>query len=340
MIRPRLAVWVAAVAVVGSLMSRPNAVQAQGRTHAVIVVGLGGTQEYRDRFHTQALALKAALTQRHGLASENVIYLGERPEDDPAQIDDKSTRANLLRVLGEVGLRSQPLDRLLVILIGHGTASRAEAQFNLSGPDLTPSDFQAGLIGFPTQTLALVHTGSASGGFVAPLSGPNRIIITATRTERERNATDFTQFFVEAMTSDGADLDKDERTSLLEAFLYARQETERYYEDENQLLTEHAMLDDNGDGEGISDAGLTGPDGPLAATFQLGGVSGTAGQTPDDPELARLYQERDEIQGRIDQLRAVREAMTEDAYLDAIEEMLVELALKSRDIRVKEGGGA
>ena len=315
----------------------PQAVSGQGRTHALVVVGLGGAAEYRDRFHAQAVALQAALTERHGI--ESVVYLGERPEIAPELIADKSTRANVLKVLGELSQRSGPEDRLLVILIGHGTVDRSEAQFNVPGPDLTPTDFQLGLIAFPTQTLALVHTGSASGGFVQPLSGPNRIIITATRTARERNATEFAQFFVDAVTGESADLDKDERLSLLEAYLYSREEVERFYEEENEILTEHSVLDDNGDGQGSYEAGLTGPDGPLAATFHLGGVSGTAAQTPDDPELARLYEERGEIQGRIDQLRAVRDVMDEDAYLDAMEELLVELALKAREIRAKEGGG-
>ena len=321
-----------------AIMALPVGLQAQGKTHAVIVVGLGGSAEYRGRFHDQAVALKTALTERHGIPEENVVYLGERPQDAPDVIADKSTRDNLFRVLGQIGARAQPLDRLLLVLIGHGTSDRDGTQFNLSGPDLTPSDLQTWLIPFPTQTLALVHTGSASGGFLATLSGPNRIIITATRTERERNFTEFPEFFVGAFTEEGADLDHDERLSLLEAFLYARQEVARLYEEQNEILTEHAMLDDNGDGEGSHDAGLTGPDGLLASTFQLGGVSATAAQVPDDPELAVLYEQRVEIQGRISQLRAVHDAMEEDAYLSAMEELLVELAFKAREIRALEGG--
>jgi hypothetical protein len=154
------------------------------------------------------------------------------------------------------------------------------------------------------------------------------------------NATEFGQLFAEAIAEGGADLDHDDRVSLLEAFLYTRREVERYNEDENEILTETAVLDDNGDGTASPDAGLAGPDGPLAATFHLGGVSGTAGQTPDDPALAGLYAERNEIQGRITGLRALRDGMTEDEYLDALEPLLVELALKSREIRAIEGGGS
>lgn len=313
---------------------------AQGRTYAIIVVGLGGAAEYRESFHAEASQIYRALTGRHGMSPEDVTYLGEDIDVDPEIISLRSTRANVLQLLGEIAQKAGPMDRVLIVLIGHGTSGRNEPQFNLPGPDLTPSDFQLGLMAFPTQTLALVHTGSASGGFIAPLSGPNRILIAATKTARQLNATEFGQFFAQAVAGEGADLDHDGRTSLLEAFLYARQEVERYYEDENELLTENAVLDDNGDGEASRDAGLAGPDGPLAATFHLGGISGTAAQTPEDPILARLYEERGEIQGRIDELRAVRDAMTEDQYFDAMEPLLIELALKNREIRAQEGNAA
>jgi len=322
----------------GALLLSTTPAWGQGRTHAVIVVGLGGAEEYRASFHAEALQIYESLTGRFGIPEEDVTYLGERVETDPAIISDRSTRANVLRVLGEIAQKVQPEDRVLVVLIGHGTSANGETQFNLPGPDLTPDDLQLGLMAFPTQTLALVHTGSASGSFVAPLSGPNRIIVAATRTERERNATEFGQFFAEALAQDVADLDHDERLSLLEAYLYARAETERYYQDENEMLTEHSILDDNGDGTGSHDASLAGPDGQLAATFHIGGFSGTSAQVPDDPVLQRLYAERNEIQGRIDQLRAVRDSMGEDEYFDAMEPLLVELALKNREIRDREGG--
>jgi hypothetical protein len=333
-------VRIAAALLLAVVLATPAHLAAQGRTHAVIVVGLGGEEQYRQSFHAEASQIYDALIDRHGLPPEYVTYLGEKIDVAPDMISMRSTRANVLQLLGEIAQEAEPLDRLFVILIGHGTTGREEPQFNLPGPDLVPSDVTQGLMAFPTQTLALVHTGTASGGFIAPLSGPNRILIAATRNERQLNATEFGQFFAAAIAGDDADLDKDERVSLLEAFLYTRREVERLYEDENELLTENAVLDDNGDGTPSHDAGLSGPDGPLAATFQLGGISGTAAQVPDDPELARLYEQRNEIQAQIDEVRALRESMTEDQYLDAIEPFLIQLALKNREIRALEGGGS
>lgn len=309
-----------------------------GRTHALIVVGIGGTAEFRESFHAEAAQIYTALTTTHGLAKEDVIYLGERVETAPEMISNTSSRANVLEVLGGLSQRIGPTDRVLVVLIGHGTDQGGEAQLNVPGPDLTPTDFELAGLAFPSQPLALVHTGSASGGWVEPLAGANRIVIAATRTAREQNATEFGQFFAQAIAGEGADIDHDSRVSLLEAFLYAKAETQRYYEEQNEMLTEHAVLDDNGDGEGSTEASLEGPDGVLASTFALGGAAAAAVMT-DDPVLARLYQERDAIQRSIDELRIARAALTEDQYLERMEPMLVELALKNREIR-EAGGGA
>jgi hypothetical protein len=313
-------------------------VHAQARAHVVIVVGIGGTAEFRESFHAEASLIYTALTEKHAIPADDVVYLGERVDVAPSMISEQSTRANVLRVLGEISQRAAAGDRVLVVLIGHGTESNGEAQLNLPGPDLTPSDFQLASLAFPTQQLALVHTGSAGGGWVQPLAGPNRIIISATRSSREQNATEFGQFFAEAISGEGADLDHDGRVSLLEAFMYARQEVVRHYEEQNEMLSEHAILEDDGDGEGSLDAGLESTEGRLAATFTIGGSARTRTQDTDDPVLARLYGERVDIQRRIDELRVVRNALTEDEYLARLEPLLVELALKNREIQ--ERGGA
>ena len=69
---------------------------------------------------------------------------------------------------------------------------------------------------------------------------------------------------VAAFADEGADTDKDERVSLLEAFDYARLEVARVYESDNRLLTEHALLDDNGDGAGSTAPSPDSADGAAA----------------------------------------------------------------------------
>jgi hypothetical protein len=168
------------------------------------------------------------------------------------------------------------------------------------------------------------------------LSGPNRVVITATKSAFERNESKFARFFVDALSKDGADADKDDRVSLLEAFRYAAAETKRFYENETKLQTEHAQFDDMGMKEGVAEPDGREKQGLLARRFFLDG-----GMSPqlaaNDPRLAALYKEKFAIEDQIDQLRAKKTTMTADAYDDALETLLVNLARKARTIRELEG---
>ncbi len=320
-----------------------QAVSAQA-TRVLIVVGLGGDPGYRDTFHRWATDLRSAAVGHLGVPPDQVTYLGERPEDAPDLIEGKSTKENIASALGRMAEEAGSRDRILLVLIGHGSGQGEGVEFNLPGPDLTPAELDAMLRVFTTQTVGVVNTSSSSGPFVGALSGPNRVVLTATRTAQERNETQFGGFFAAALNSEDSDLNKDGRISLREAFEYATREVDRYYEERNLLATEHAQLDDDGDGAGSTELGEDASDGALAGTFWLGSGSAVAaaGVSPDrisDPELLRLYQEKAELELRVQELRALRGQMEESRYEAELEKLLVDLALKNREIREKGGGG-
>lgn len=307
-------------------------------THMIVVTGLGGSPEFADLFHTQASGLVQAARGRWGLAEAQVTWLADDPARDPA-IGGRSTREEIEGALTALAARAAPNDAVLLVLIGHGTGQGAESKLNLPGPDVTGSDLAVWLGAFTTQTVAVVNTASASGGFVATLSAERRIVVTATRSPGESERTHFPGFFVEAFRDEGADTDKDGRVSLLEAFGYARTEVERYYERENQLLTEHALLDDDGDGEGSTEPSGAGGDGVLAGRFFLAASSpAVAGRAADSPQLRALLEEKARIETGIAELRARRDEMTQEAYDAALEALLVELATVNRAIRALEDG--
>jgi hypothetical protein len=79
-------------------------------------------------------------------------------------------------------------------------------------------------------------------------------------------------------------------------------------------------------------------DGAVARRVFLGGGGGTvAAASANDPRLAALYKERFAIEAQIDDLKKRKSALSSDAYDDALENLLVELALKARQIRALEG---
>lgn len=318
------------------LLVLPGAGRAQA-THLVVVTGLGGDPEMRRSFHEWAVRLVDTARTRFRLPDERVVYLAERPDLDPERIDGPSRREVVTGTLQRLADAAGADDRLLLVLLGHGSWSRESARFNLPGPDLTASGLDDVLSAWGSRTVAVVNAASASGAWTPILSGPGRIVLTATRSGRERNATRFGEFFVDALAGDGADVDQDGSVSLLEAFDYARREVARRYEERNLLLTEHAQLDDDGDGEAtLEPADSAGADGARAAAFVLGGDARTA---DDDPELAPLYDERRRLEERVRDLRARKDDMETAAYRDSLEAVLLQLARLSRRIRALEEGG-
>ena len=328
----------AALAALALAALLPPTLTAQN-THILLISGLGGDPEYTEAFHGWLSRFADAATERYGVPAERITYLGERTELDPTRIRARSTADNIRAAFVEIGAAMAPADELIVLLAGHGTFRNNEARFNIPGPDLTPEDIDDLLDGLGQRRITFVNTATASGPFVPALSAPNRAIITATRSGRERNLTRFGMHFVDAFADEGADVDKDARVSMLEAFGYAMREVERQYEGDNLLLTEHAVLDDNGDGEGSREIDELQGDGALARTVFLGSAGGAAGGEAVSPALRALYEEKAAIEARIADLRRVKAQLPIERYEDELEDLLVELALKNREIRAAGGSG-
>ena len=326
---------VLAALALGALL--PTTLAAQN-THILLISGLGGEAEYTEAFHGWLSRFADAATEKYGVPPERITYLGERTELDPTRIRARSTAENIRAAFVEIGASMAPADELVVLLAGHGTFRNNEARFNIPGPDLSPEDLDGLLDGLGQRRITFVNTATASGPFVAALSAPNRTIIAATRSGRERNLTRFGLHFVDAFADDGADVDKDARVSMLEAFGYALREVEREYEGGNLILTEHAVLDDNGDGEGSREVDELAGDGALARTVFLASLGGAEAGGVVSPELRALHEEKAAIEASIADLRRVKEQLPPERYEDELEELLVELALKNREIRAAGGG--
>ena len=310
-------------------------------THLLVIVGIGGDAEHRARFHGWASRLVDAATAQVGLDPADVHYLGERPDDDPDRIDGRSTRESIEAALAAIAGRAGADDTIVIVLIGHGSAGQEESRFNLPGRDLSADEFAMLLSPFTTQRIVFANLASASGEFVKALSGSRRTIITATKTGRERNDTVFGEHFTAAFGADDEpDLDKDGRVSVLEAYTYARRQVAQTYENDGLLLTEHALLDDNGDGEGSHEPDPNEADGAVARTIFLAPRPGeaTGAMTADaSPELRALYDERRALEERIDVLRASKAGLEPARYASELETLIIDLARAGRAIREIEG---
>jgi hypothetical protein len=195
----------------------------------------------RERDYGEAFARWAENWQKAGAAARahvTTIGVGTSKSTDAAEL--------------EKALQSEPIegfDPLWLVLLGHGTATANDAKFNLRGDDLSVNTLAGWLKPF-RRPVVIVNAFSASGAFLNPLAGADRIIITATRSGSENNFSRLGKYLSEAIADPSADLDHDGQTSLLEAWVSAAQSVADFYKSEGRLATETSLLDDNGDGLG------------------------------------------------------------------------------------------
>ena len=318
------------------LLSLAGAVQAQ--TRALIVTGLGAEPKYQQQFRSLGGRLSAALSTRYGIPEANISWLGEDSTNASKMYRGRSTSQNIMRELDRLGASARQNDQVLIVLIGHGSGQGEESKFNIPGPDITAKDLNVALSRFAAQRVAFLDLTTASGDALPITSLPNRIVVTATKSAYERNESQFARFFVEALDKDGAaDVDKDGRVSLLEAYRYAAQETRKSYENDERLLTEHSQLDDDGNGKGsdLPDGRAAG-DGLLSRRFFLDAGTG-ARQASADPRVNKLYADKFAVEDQIDALKQKKASMKEEAYYTELEGLLVSLAKLQREIRQLEG---
>lgn len=287
----------------------------------LVVVGAEGAEEYGEKF----LAAAASWGKASEVAEANFKSIG---------VD--STTTDNHRDLLEETLKELTAEKnagpLWLVLIGHGTFDGRVAKFNVRGPDFTDLELAEWLKDFD-RPLAVINTSSASGPFLSSLAGKDRVVITATKSAFEVFYARFGEYFAEAIAGlEDADVDNDDQVSLLEAFLYSADQVAQFYEMQGRLATEHALIDDTGDGMGTRPDWFEGvratrvaksgadPDGELAHQWVL---------VPNAFERqlsAEQKSKRDDLERKLRNLVRRRQELGEEAYYAQVEPILVEIA--------------
>jgi hypothetical protein len=304
------------IALAGALAESPPVVD---KPAVIVLVGAPGEEEFGKVFEKSG-RLWAEAAQKGGA---NQIVIGLEPTNSTVDLDRFKT-----------ALAAQPKEsanELWIVLLGHGTYDGHDAKFNLRGPDLSAGDLSDLLKDFK-RPVAVINCFSASAPFMSKLAGPDRVIITATRTGSEVNYSRFGEFLAEAIADPKADLDKDGQTSLLEAYLTASRRVAEFYQTAGRLATEHALLDDNGDGLGTPAdwfRGIRAVKRPRQGTALDGLRANQFILVRSDEERkipAAIRARRDEIEASVERLREMKSSLDEDDYYRQLEVLLLELA--------------
>jgi hypothetical protein len=290
-----------------------TAASLRAATFYVTVAGLGGEPDYEQRFASQAQEIDKLL---HASSSDAKVTTFYGPQ---------ATKANLQNALSQIAREAKPNDSFVIMLIGHGSFDGYDYKMNIPGPDLTGVELAAMLDRIACTRQLVVNMTSASGGSRAALEKPNRVVITATKSGGEKNATVFARFWVEALRDPSADTDKNETVSALEAFIYADSKTAQFYDTQKRLATEHPILEDTGQGDGQRKPSPENGEGLKAAQFALLRI-GASQVAANTPEKKALLDKRDGLEEQIDKLKYEKAAMPADEYKKQLQTLLIELA--------------
>ena len=286
---------------------------ARAETFYLTIAGLGGAPEYDQRFSGWAKDLDKLLKSAEPSAKVITLY------------DADATKANVEAKLRDITANAKPDDSVIVMMIGHGTFDNIDYKFNLPGPDMTATELGNLLDKIPARHLLVVNMTSSSGGSLVALERPSRVVITATKSGTEKNATYFARYWIEALRDLATDADKNESISALEAFKYAEAKTANFFESQKRLATEHPLLEDTGKGEGVKAPSAENGEGLVAGHFAVLHLGAVAAQL-NDPQKVALLKKKEELEQSIDDLKYHKASMDVAEYRAKLNAFLLELA--------------
>jgi hypothetical protein len=308
--------WLARGAAICTLL---GASLAHADIYYVNVAGLGGEADYEQRF--AALATDLDRITKAGGATAHVVTLSG-PE---------ATRDHLQQTLMDIAGAAHADDVLVITLVGHGSFDGTQYKFNLPGPDVSAEQLAGWCDHIAATRQLIINTTSASGGSVKALQRHDRVVIAATKTGTEKNATVFARYWVEALQDPGADLDKNQIITGLEAFQYATRKTAAFYETEKRLATEHAVFEEGGSAAPVRDGAADADPGRMLASFALVRLAGNS-QASTDPAKLALLKQKEQLEQRIDLLKYQRAAMSPEDYRAQLSQTLVALAKVQQEL--------
>ncbi|HTU43961.1 MAG TPA: hypothetical protein VMF91_02795 [Bryobacteraceae bacterium] len=288
-------------------------------SYYVTIAGLGGAPEYETQFEKWAADLDHEL---HSNSPDVQVVTLSGPS---------ATRQRIQQTLSSIAAQAKSEDAFALFLIGHGTFDGTDYKLNIPGPDVSAAELAALLNRIPARRQLVVNMTSCSGASVAVLARKDRIVITATKSGNEKNATVFARYWVDALRDPAADTDKNGSVSALEAYRYAERKTAAYFESEKLLATEHPMLTDTGSANAARDPKPENGQGMLAASFPL--IHPQAESAANvAPEKQRLLTKKEDLEAKIDRLKYQKAAMNPEEYKQQLTAFLLELARTQAEI--------
>jgi hypothetical protein len=284
------------VATVAAALTLTAAGNAAAATQVLVIAGLGGEPQYQQRF----------IEWSESVARASATATGD--EKRVQRLSGKDARREAIRAaLQDAAGKLGAGDQFVLVLLGHGSYDGSEYRYMIEGPDLTGTEMRELLDRIPAQQL-VVNATSTSGALAESWANARRVVITATRSGGERNATRFGGFWAQALVNEAADLDKDGNVTAQEAYDYTVRMVADSYKSDTAILTERARI--------------VGTEPSRFVVARLGAAALFA----SDAQLVALRAEQDRFGQQLAAIKARKAELAVDDYYNQIEPVLVEMA--------------
>jgi hypothetical protein len=280
------------------------------RQQVLVVAGLGGEPAWEEAFTAAA----SGIADGARAAGHDCVLLH----------GDAASASGIVGAIAAAAASLAAGDAFVFVFVGHGSYDGETFRLNVPGHDLDAEALRAALAGIRARRQAIVLATSSSGAVADTLAAPGRLVLTATRSGGERTASDFGSLFAASLATGAADIDKNGRLSIDEAYAYAEARLRADDVAAGRLATAHPQR--------------TGDDAPgalvlgrlvAAAGSRPADASEAAGGSPDagTPPAADAHaDERAALEEAVAALRARRAELSVDEYYQRLEALLLQLA--------------
>lgn len=222
--------------------------------------GMPGDDEHREKMTEACRQIISAAEPVLGVSPERLRFL---TGDDVMHSElsslvkdsDICTSETMELKLKQLATTIPPQDSCWVIAIGHGSLYGDRSQYNVMEKDFDQKQFGEWVRPLACNEQVFWLTFPISGFWIRPLKNDNRVVITATEADLEFTGTEMPYALASVLAGEGEhasleDIDQDGTISLLDLYLATNLEIDGRFKAIERLQTEHAQLDDNGDGRG------------------------------------------------------------------------------------------
>lgn len=226
----------------------------------ILCCGLPGDDEHRERLTGACEKIIAAAQPVLGVDPNRLRVLAgdeamRESLDGAADEIGVCTRESVAEAIAGLAGDAHTNDGCWIILLGHSHLYDTQSSFNVLGPDFDQAEFARWAEPLACREQVFWLTMPISGFWIKPLAGDGRVIISATEADLEFTGTEMPYALADVLSGDAThqkldDVDGDAGLSLLDLYLATCLEVDGRFRALERLQTEHAQLEDNGDGRG------------------------------------------------------------------------------------------